>query len=122
MSTSRVDATDSAKDVIDKLRSEHGELIFHQSGGCCDGTAVMCFVKDEFMLGSRDLKIGNIHGCNFYMAEDQFEYTKHSHIAIDVEKGRGSGFSLETSLGFRFITVSRLFTDDEMQNLKELAD
>ncbi len=122
MPTSRVDATDSAKDVIDKLRSEHGELIFHQSGGCCDGTAVMCFVKDEFMLGGRDLKIGNIHSCNFYMAEDQFEYTKHSHITIDVEKGRGSGFSLETSLGFRFITISRLFTDDEMQNLEKIED
>ncbi len=120
MPTSRVDVTSKAKEVIDKLRDAHGELIFHQSGGCCDGTAVMCFSKDEFMLGGRDLKIGNINGCDFYMAEDQFEYTKHSHITIDVEEGRGSGFSLETSLGFRFITISRLFTDEEMQNLEEI--
>ncbi len=118
MPTSRVDATCEAKDVIDKLRREHGELIFHQSGGCCDGTAVMCFVKDEFVLGGGDLKIGNIHGCDFYMAEDQFEYTKHSHITIDAKEGRGSGFSIETSLGFKFITISRLFTDDEEQNLE----
>jgi hypothetical protein len=118
MPTSRVDVTNSAKNVIDKLRREHGELIFHQSGGCCDGTAVMCFAKDEFMLGGEDLKIGNIHGCDFYMAEDQFEYTKHSHITIDAKEGRGSGFSIETSLGFKFITTSRLFTDDEEQNLE----
>ncbi len=120
MATNRVDVTSKAKEVIDKLRDAHGELIFCQSGGCCDGTTVMCFSKDEFILGSSDLKIGNIHGCDFYMSEDQFEYTRHSHITIDVERGRGSGFSLETSLGFRFITTSRLFTDKEIENLEEI--
>ena len=120
MAVSRVDATDKAKEVIDKLRAEHGELIFHQSGGCCDGSAPMCFAKDDFMIGSRDLLIGNIHGCDFYMSEDQFEYTKHTHLTIDVVEGRGSSFSLEIPLGLRFIAVSRLFTKEEEENLEPI--
>jgi len=120
MVTSRVSVTDKAKEVIDKIRAEHGELIFHQSGGCCDGSAPMCFEKGDFMMGSRDLKIGNIHDCDFYMAEDQFEYTKHTHITIDITKGRGSSFSLEIPMGLRFIAISRLFTHEEEQNLSAI--
>jgi len=118
MAIERVSVTDKAKEVIDKIRAEHGELIFHQSGGCCDGSAPMCFEKGDFMLGSRDLLIGEIHGCNFYMAEDQFEYAKHTHLTIDITQGRGSSFSLEIPMGLRFIAISRLFTDEEEKNLE----
>ncbi len=118
MAYKRVEATDAAKKIIDQLREMHGELIFHQSGGCCDGSAPMCFAKDDFMIGSRDIKIGNIHGCDYYMAEDQFEYAKHTHTTIDVTEGRGSSFSLEIPLGVRFIAISRLFTEEEEQDLE----
>jgi len=113
----RVSVTDKARAVIDQLREKHGELIFHQSGGCCDGSAPMCFEKGDFLLGSRDLCLGEIHGCNFYMAADQFEYMKNMHIMVDVSAGRGSSFSLEIPLGLRFMAVSRVFTDDELKNL-----
>ncbi len=113
MAINRVDVTEKAKEVIDKIRAEHGELIFHQSGGCCDGSAPMCFAKGDFMIGSRDLLIGEIHGCAFYMSEDQFEYTKHTHLTIDITEGRGSSFSLEIPMGLRFIAISRLFTKEE---------
>ena len=118
MGTQRVSVTDKAKAVIDQLREKHGELIFHLSGGCCDGSAPMCFEKDDFLIGSRDLCLGEIHGCNFYMASDQFEYLKNMHITVDVAKGRGSSFSLEIPLGLRFMAVSRLFTDKELKTLK----
>ena len=118
MTVSRVSVTDRARAVIDQLRERHGELIFHQSGGCCDGSAPMCFEKGDFLLGSRDLCLGEIHGCKFYMASDQFEYYKNMHITVDVTKGRGSSFSLEIPLGVRFMAVSRVFTDDEISQLE----
>jgi uncharacterized protein (DUF779 family) len=118
MAYKRVEATEAAKKIIDQLRQMHGELIFHQSGGCCDGSAPMCFAKDDFMLGSRDIKIGNIHGCDYYMAEDQFEYAKHTHTTVDITEGRGSSFSLEIPLGLRFIAISRLFTAEEEADLE----
>ena len=114
----RVSVTEKARAVIDQLREKHGDLMFHQSGGCCDGSAPMCFAKGEFLVGSRDLLLGEIHGCNFYMAADQFEYYKGSHITVDVSPGRGSSFSLEIPLGLRFMAVSRLFTDDELSNIR----
>ena len=121
MATSRVDATQKAKDLIDKLREEHGtELMFHQSGGCCDGSAPMCFEVGDFMVGSRDVKMGEIHGCEFFMSPEQFEYMKGTHLTIDVVKGRGSSFSIEIPLGVRFIAISRLYTDEEYKNLEEI--
>ncbi len=117
MTVERVSVTDKAKAVIDKLRDKHGELIFHQSGGCCDGSAPMCFEKGDFLIGSRDLCLGEIHGCKFYMASDQFEFYKNMHIRVDVSEGRGSSFSLEIPLGLRFMAVSRIFSDDEIKNL-----
>ncbi len=120
MTTQRVSVTEKAKEVIDQLREKHGALIFHQSGGCCDGSAPMCFVEGEFLIGSRDLCLGEIHGCRFYMAADQFEYYKNMHINIDVSPGRGSSFSLEIPLGVRFMSISRLFTDEELQQLPSL--
>ena len=118
MYVERISVTDKAKAVIDELREKHGELIFHQSGGCCDGSAPMCFEKGDFLIGSRDVCLGEIHGCKFYMASDQFEYYKSMHITVDVTEGRGSSFSLEIPLGLRFIAISRLFTDDETSNVR----
>ena len=115
--TERVSVTARARAVIDQLREQHGELIFHQSGGCCDGSAPMCFQKGDFLLGSRDLCLGEIHGCGFYMAADQFEYYKNTHITVDVTEGRGSSFSLEIPLGLRFMSVSRIFTDEELATI-----
>ena len=118
MYAERLAVTEKAKVVIDQLREQHGDLMFHQSGGCCDGSAPMCFAKGEFLIGSRDLCLGEIHGCNFYMAADQFEYYKNSHITVDVSPGRGSSFSLEIPLGLRFMAISRLLTDEELSNIR----
>ncbi|HIE78058.1 MAG TPA: DUF779 domain-containing protein [Candidatus Thioglobus sp.] len=115
----RVIATEEAKSVIDKLCKKHGELMFHQSGGCCDGSAPMCFEKGDFIIGSRDICLGQIHGCNFYMASDQFEFYKSMQLTIDVSPGRGSSFSLEIPLGLRFMTISRIFSDDEILFVRE---
>lgn len=121
MHTKRVESTQKANDLIDRLREKHGmELMFHQSGGCCDGSAPMCFEVGDFMVGSRDIKMGEIHGCEFFMSEDQFEYMKNTHLTIDVVEGRGSSFSIEIPLGLRFIAISRLFTSEEFKNLEKI--
>ncbi len=118
MATKRVVSTQKADDLIDRLREKHGtELMFHQSGGCCDGSAPMCFEVGDFMVGSRDVKVGEIHGCEFFMAPEQYDYMKNTHMTIDVVEGRGSSFSIEIPLGFRFIVVSRLFTPQELKDL-----
>ena len=117
MNVERVSVTEKAKAIIDQLREQHGDLMFHQSGGCCDGSAPMCFKVGEFLMGSRDLLLGEIHGCPFYMAADQFEYYRNMRITIGVSEGRGSSFSLEIPLGVRFMAISRLFTDEEIDNL-----
>jgi uncharacterized protein (DUF779 family) len=118
MPIERVTVTEEARAVIDRLRGQHGELMFHQSGGCCDGSAPMCFQKGDFLVGSRDLCLGEIHGCRFYMAPDQFEYYRNMQITVDVTNGRGSSFSLEIPLGLRFMTVSRVFTDEELGQVR----
>ena len=120
MYVERVSVTEKAKAVIDQLKQKHGDLMFHQSGGCCDGSSPMCFAKGDFLVGSRDLCLGEIEGCKFYMAADQFEYYKNSHIVVDVTQGRGSSFSLEIPLGLRFMAVSRIFTDDELSNTRPM--
>lgn len=116
----RVSVTEAAKKVIDQLRERHGELMFHQSGGCCDGSAPMCLAEGDFRLGQRDVYLGEIHGCKFYMAPDQFSYYRSMHITVDVTEGRGASFSLEIPLGVRFMTVSRIFTDEELKNVREV--
>ena len=121
MYVERVSVTDKAKAIIDELREKHGELMFHQSGGCCDGSSPMCFEKGDFLLGSIDVCLGEIHGCKFYMSSDQFEYYKSMHIKVDVSEGRGSSFSLEIPLGLRFIAISRLFTDNEISNARPVG-
>ena len=121
MYTIRVESTQKANELIDKLREKHGtQLMFHQSGGCCDGSAPMCFEVGDFMVGSRDIKLGEIHGCEFFMSEDKFEYMKHTHLTIDVVEGGGFSFSIEIPLGVRFIAISRLFTPEEEKNLEEI--
>ncbi len=120
MYVERISVTEKAKEVIEQLREQHGELIFHQSGGCCDGSAPMCFEKGDFLIGSRDLCLGEIHGCNFYMASDQFEYYKNMHITVDVSEGRDSSFSLEIPLGLRFMAISRLLSEDELRNIRPI--
>ncbi len=117
---SRVLVTEKAKEVIDQLREQHGELMFHQSGGCCDGSAPMCYPKGDFITGGSDVKLGEIHGCEFYMSRDQFEYWKHTQLTIDISPGRGASFSLEIPLGLRFLTKSRIFLEEELENLSEV--
>jgi uncharacterized protein (DUF779 family) len=113
----RVLITPSAQLIVQQLQNKYGNLIFHQSGGCCDGSAPMCFPEGELMINEMDVLLGTISGCNFYMSIDQFEYWQYSQLTIDVVKGRGASFSLETSLGIRFITQSRLFTEEEITYL-----
>ena len=113
----RVLATEAALQLIETLSARHGPLMFHQSGGCCDGSAPMCYPLGEFRVGHSDVKLGEIGGCPFYMSESQFEYWRHTQLTIDVVKGRGSGFSLEAPEGVRFLTRSRVFTNQEVEAL-----
>jgi uncharacterized protein (DUF779 family) len=113
----RVTATSDALALIAKLTQANGPLMFHQSGGCCDGSAPMCYPAGEFRVGDADVKLGEIGGAAFYMGAAQFEYWRHTQLVIDVVPGRGSGFSLEAPEGLRFLTRSRVFSDAEMQEL-----
>ncbi|MET1081574.1 MAG: DUF779 domain-containing protein [Burkholderiales bacterium] len=114
----RVSATGAALDLIERLRQKHGPLMFHQSGGCCDGSSPMCYPRDEFLVGGADVKLGEIGGVPFYMSASQFEYWQHTHLIIDVVPGRGGMFSLEGSEGLRFLTRSRLYSDAEWAELQ----
>jgi len=116
----RVLLTEKAKEIIDQLKKENGELIFHQSGGCCDGSSPMCFPKGELMINEVDVWLGNINGCDFYMAQDQFEYWKHTQLTVDITPGRGASFSLEIPLGIRFVIKSRLYTEEESKQLEPI--
>lgn len=116
----RILATDSALNLIQTLKNEFGDLIFHQSGGCCDGSAPMCFMKGEFKIGSSDVGLGYINGTEFWMSKDQFEYWKHTELTLDVVNGRGASFSLEIPTGKRFLIRSRMFRDDELKSLEPL--
>lgn len=118
----RVLCTESAAAVIEQLRQEHGPLMFHQSGGCCDGSQPMCFPEGEFRTGASDVQIGEIAGCPFWMSRDQYEYWKHTELTIDVVQGRGASFSLEIPLGLRFMVRSRLFTDAEFEAIKSAME
>ena len=107
----QVAITDRARAVIDRLRAKHGPLIFHQSGGCCDGSSPMCFPDGELMIDDNDVLLGTVHDCPFYMSRFQYDYWKHTHLTLDVTEGRGSSFSLEIPLGLRFVIDSRLMTE-----------
>ena len=118
--TSRVLATKETVEVINQLKVNFGELMFHQSGGCCDGSQPMCFEKGDFKIGNSDVCLGTIEECDFWMSKDQFEYWQFTQLTIDITKGRGSSFSLEIPMGLRFITQSRLFTEEELKHLTRL--
>lgn len=123
MSTGRVDVTPEAAHLLRSLRDEHGKpLMFHQSGGCCDGSSPMCFTQGFFLVGPTDVHLGDLDAGTpepipVYMSREQFEYWQHTHLTIDVVPGRGAGFSIEAPTGHRFLTRSRLFTEEELADL-----
>ena len=116
----RVDVTGEAADLLRRLTTRHGPLMFHQSGGCCDGSSPMCYPDGEFLVGDSDVHLGDLtvpgldRSIPVYMSAAQFEYWKHTHLSIDVVAGRGSGFSVEAPDGVRFLVRSRLLTDTEL--------
>jgi uncharacterized protein (DUF779 family) len=110
--------TDAASALIDKLRAKHGPVMFHQSGGCCDGSSPMCYPAGEFLVGDSDVLMGSVHGAEFYISKPQFEYWKHTQLILDVVPGRGGMFSLENGEGVRFLIRSRVFTDEEIAALR----
>jgi uncharacterized protein (DUF779 family) len=111
--TEKVIATEAALQLIEKLKEKHGPLLFHQSGGCCDGSSPMCYMKNEFLISTSDTYLGHIGGVPFYISKKQYEYWKHTQLIIDVVPGRGGMFSLESSEGVRFLTRSRLIPSDQ---------
>jgi uncharacterized protein (DUF779 family) len=120
---SRVEVTPAAADLIRSLRGQHGPLMFHQSGGCCDGSAPMCYLEGEFRTGSSDVLLeelridGVAEPVSFWMSTSQFQAWKHTHLTVDVVPGRGSGFSLEAPEGVRFLIRSRILTSEELAAL-----
>ncbi len=114
----RVVATEAALELITRLRARHGPVIFHQSGGCCDGSSPMCYAEGDLITGDSDRRIGEIGGCAFFIGAAQFDYWRHTQLVIDVVPGRGGMFSLENGEGVRFLTRSRVFTDEEYLALK----
>ena len=115
---SRIDITDQAADMVRRLVGVHGPVMFHQSGGCCDGSSPMCYPDGEFRTGDADVHLGDLdvgldQPVPMWMSKAQFEYWKHTHLTVDVVKGRGAGFSLEAPEGVRFLTRSRLLTEEE---------
>ena len=116
----RIEANNEAESLIRELQARHGDLVFHQSGGCCDGSSPMCFQKGDFIMGYSDVCLGEVCGVEFWMSQDQFEYWKHTHLTLGVVVGRGSSFSLEIPTGKRFMIHSRLLTEEESLNLEEL--
>ncbi|MDS1269619.1 DUF779 domain-containing protein [Lipingzhangella sp. LS1_29] len=123
MATQRVSVTADAAALLRQLRRDHGQpLMFHQSGGCCDGSAPMCFTQGTFRTGPADVLLGEIdagtgESIPVWISRAQFEYWSHTHITIDVTVGRGAGFSIEGPTGYRFVIRSRLFTDEETAGL-----
>ncbi len=116
----RVVATPAALELISTIEKRHGKVMFHQSGGCCDGSSPMCYPDGEFIIGDRDVKMGEIGGAPFYMSPDQFEYWQHTQLIIDAIPGRGGMFSLDNGTERRFLTRSRVFTDDEHERRRPL--
>lgn len=118
----RVLATPAALDLIAELRAEYGPILFHQSGGCCDGSSPMCYPTGDFIVGDRDVRMGEIGGVPFFMSPSQFDYWKHTQLIIDVVPGRGGMFSLENGRDKRFLTRSRLFADEELDRLAPISE
>jgi uncharacterized protein (DUF779 family) len=119
MNVARVTMTPAAEALLRKLQGVHGPLLFHQSGGCCDGSAPMCYPRREFRVGQRDVYLGAVAETPFYISGPQFQYWQHTHLTVDVVPGRGSGFSVEAPEGVRFLIRSRVFDDAEYLALQE---
>jgi uncharacterized protein (DUF779 family) len=117
----RVVATPAALDLIERLRKAHGDILFHQSGGCCDGSSPMCYSQGDFLIGDNDIRLGEIGGAPFYIGAAQFEYWRHTQLIIDVVAGQGGMFSLDNGSGQRFLTRSRLFSEQEIAALDRWA-
>lgn len=123
MTAQRVGFTDAAAEMLRRLEGDHGPLMFHQSGGCCDGSSPMCYPAGEFRVGGSDVHLGDLdvpglsQPVGVWMSASQFEYWKHTHLTIDVVPGRGSGFSVEAPEGVRFLIRSRLLTEPELAEL-----
>jgi uncharacterized protein (DUF779 family) len=115
----RVLITEAAAELLRKLQARHGPLMFHQSGGCCDGSSPMCYLDGEFIVGDRDVLLGMIEGAPVWISGPQFDAWKHTQLVIDVVPGRGGGFSLEAPEGMRYLSRGRAFTDAENQSLSE---
>lgn len=116
----RVSQTEAAISLIERLKGLHGPLMFHQSGGCCDGSAPMCYPEGEFVVGAADVLLGHVAGCPFYISAAQFEYWRHTQIVLDVIPGRGAGFSLDAPTGLRFLSRARMFTEEEYAQIEAL--
>jgi uncharacterized protein len=120
----RVDLTPAAADLLHKLTGQYGPLMFHQSGGCCDGSSPMCYPDGDLLLGDADVHLGDLavagldRAVPFWMSVSQYEYWKHTHLTVDVVPGRGSGFSVEAPEGVRFLIRSRLMTDAELAHFQ----
>jgi hypothetical protein len=114
----QVMATDLAIHLTRVLRQKHGPLMFHQSGGCCDGSSPMCYPRGELLVGDSDVQLGAVDGEPFYMSRSQFEYWKHTQLILDVVPGRGGMFSLDGPEGLRFLIRSRVFADEEIRDLR----
>ena len=122
----QVAVTDEAADLLRRLVAQHGPVMFHQSGGCCDGSAPMCYPAGEFLTSEADVHLGDLEvglaePVPVWIGRAQWEYWSHTHLTIDVVPGRGAGFSLEAPLGRRFIIRSRIFTDDETAGLSHVS-
>ena len=114
----QVVATDLAIHLIRVLRAKHGPLMFHQSGGCCDGSSPMCYPRGELIVGDSDVQLGEVDGEPVYMSASQFEYWKHTQLTLDVVPGRGGMFSLDGPEGLRFLIRSRVFDGEEIRDLR----
>jgi len=113
----KVIATDAALALIADLQAQHGPVFFHQSGGCCDNSAANCYLPGELTIGAQDVLLGQVGGVPFYIGKSQYEYWKHTQLILDVIEGQGGTFSLEGSTGKAFHTRSRLFTDEEYDEI-----
>lgn len=118
----RVVATPEALALIEEMKSQHGEVLFHQSGGCCDNSAANCYLPSDLTIGPYDVKLGYVGGVPFYIGKLQYEYWKHTQLILDVIEGTGGTFSLEGNTGKAFHTRSRLFTDDEWAQIEHLVE
>ena len=118
----RVVATPEALALIEEMKSQHGEVLFHQSGGCCDNSAANCYLPSDLTIGPYDVNLGDVGGVPFYIGKLQYEYWKHTQLILDVVEGTGGTFSLEGNTGKAFHTRSRLFTDDEWAQIEHLVE